>query len=51
MIICGITISFQCGTEFRIGPCRGTQFHFPSTLRNSESPILKVEAQKRNREE
>ena len=41
-----ITILYQYGTEFRTGAYRGTQFHFPSTLRNSKSSILKVEAQR-----
>lgn len=46
MMIREISSLYQSGTEFRIGPCRGTQFRFfPSTLRNSNSPILKVEAQ------
>ena len=46
MMINGITSLYQCGTEFRIGPCRGTQFRLHSlALRNSNSPILTVEAQ------
>lgn len=47
MMFDGITILYQRGTEFRIWDYRGTQFRFsPSTLRNSKSPILKVEAQR-----
>ena len=47
MMFEGITILCQCGTEFRLRN-GGTQFRFsPSTLRNSKSPILKVEAQQR----
>ena len=46
MMIHEISSLYQFGTEFRTGAYRGTQFHFPSTLRNSKSSILKVEAQR-----
>jgi hypothetical protein len=41
-----ITNLYQCGTEFRIGAYRGTQFRFPSMLQKSKFPILEVEAQR-----
>lgn len=47
MMLDEITSLYQCGTEFRIGVYRGTQFRFPSTLQKSKSPILRAEAQQR----
>ncbi len=47
MMIHEISSLYQCGTEFRTGAYRGTQFRFPSTLQKSKFPILEVEAQQR----
>lgn len=47
MMIHEIFSLYQCGTEFRTGAYRGTQFRFPSTLQKSKFPILEVEAQQR----
>ena len=48
MMLDEITILFRYGTEFRLRNS-GTQFRLDlSALRNSESPILKEEAEKRN---
>ena len=51
MMICKIASLYQRGTEFRLR-YSGTQFRLDlPALQKSKSPILKAEAQKRNREE
>ena len=52
MIICGITILYQGGTEFRIGPFTGTQFRLRYlALQKKKSHILKTGTQKWQRGE
>ena len=52
MMILKITSLYQFGTEFRIGPYRGTQFRLHSlALQKKKSPILKTGTQKWQREE